>query len=133
MDLFYTIVLTVAIIVLILILTIVGITLGSTNNSQSFPPSKNTCPDYWTVSNNASDPSGTCIIDSRNMGSITKNNNVYSFPQNTKGVISSSDGRINFTDSAWESSYMRSNQCALYQWTNNNKISWDGVSNFNGC
>jgi hypothetical protein len=126
MDIFYTIVLTIAIIFLILILTIVGITLNSTNNNQSFPPTKNTCPDYWTVS--------TCILDPRNMGTITKNSdNTYKFPSSTKGVVDSSTGKINFTDSTWASSYMRTNQCALYQWTNNNKISWDGVSNFNGC
>ena len=116
----------IAIIILILILTIIGVMLSQHNNTI-FPPTKNPCPDYWTE---LIDTNGTisCQIDSRNIGSFNSNKNPHAPGYN------SSNNSINFNDPGW-SKYSNATtiMCGLKKWCNQNKIMWDGVSNFNGC
>lgn len=143
METFYTIVIIVAIVILILLLTIIGIILSQKNNAQVYPPSKNTCPDYWTAS---VDNSGNtiCVINDKNKGIIASNTNGYkltldkNLPTTDKTMIftpgfNSSNNSINFKDPMWATSYGKTQECSLNKWTNENKIIWDGISNYNGC
>jgi len=134
MEAFYIIVLSVAVIFLILVLTIIGIMMSAKNNKEVFPPTKNTCPDYWTSVDNGGDPKvNKCKINPSNIGSFTRGTDqTYNIPTDTPGY-NAADGTINFGDSKWGTKYQRTSQCALNFWTNTNKISWDGISNFNGC
>ena len=136
MEMFYTIVIIIATVILILLLTVIGIILSQKDNSKVFPPSKNTCPDYWTASGD------TCVIDNRNKGIITYDTgyNLTSDKQTTltdttKIFSPGFDGNksINFKDAQWATSYGKTQECALHKWTNQNKISWDGISNYNDC
>lgn len=120
MEQFYKIVIIIAIVFLILFLTIIGIILYSKNNSQVYPPTKNDCPDYWNADD--SDPP-KCQINPVNIGDIS----------NFQGTPGYNNGLINFSDSGWASQYKTTNICALNKWTTQHKISWDGVSNYNGC
>lgn len=142
MEMFYTVVIIIATVILILILTIIGIILSQKNNAQVYPPSKNTCPDYWTAHDNSGNI--TCIINDKNKGIIDISNNSYklttdkNLPTIDNTMIftpgfNSSNNSINFNDSLWATSYGKTQECALNKWTNQNKISWDGISNFNGC
>lgn len=137
MEMFYSIVIVVATVILILLLTVIGIILSQKNNVQVFPPSKNTCPDYWTVSGDK------CVIDDKNKGIISNVNSNYNLTSDkqtsrtdsTKIFTPGFDGTksINFKDAKWATSYGNTQECALHKWTNQNKISWDGISNYNNC
>lgn len=138
---FYSIVAIVATVFLILLLTMVGIALSQAKE-QNFPPSKNTCPDYWIASPDNTDPTKTvCKISDLNMGVIKKDtdgsymmsavatdaNKAY-----TPGYVSAAR-TVDFSDPKWTSAFSASGQCALKKWANKYDISWDGVSNFNNC
>lgn len=133
METFHFTVLTIAIVFFIIIIISFSILLSyKKNNILVYPTTKNTCPDYWNVS---VDVSG-CIIDDRNTGNIVKDasgNYILSNkgPLPTYGFDGAST--INFSDPSWSSGYVRTNQCALKLWSNQNNISWDGVSNYNSC
>lgn len=134
MDTFYVAVVGIALVVLILILTIIGIMMNDkTSNVAVYPPLQSTCPDYWTV-----DTNGNCIVSSVNIGNVsadklklTKRNGGI-LPNNYSSTIDST-GAINFNDPGFASSYKLSQTCALRQWSLNNNIEWDGISNYNGC
>lgn len=114
----------IAIIVLILLLTIFGIML-SYKNKVVFPPSKNTCPDYWSE---VFDDNGksVCQIDNRNVGTF------FSDTTSTPGY-NSVNKTVNFNDPGWANIGKSSAMCSLQKWCNSKKIVWDGVSNYNGC
>jgi hypothetical protein len=137
---FYTIVLSIAIIVLIIILTGFGIILSKTKQNIIFPPTKNTCPDYWSAQTNGN--TVVCKLNPKNLGDLsskTKGNVVTYNLTTTSGSkyftpgYNASNKTVDFTDSTWSSAFMRSNQCALKYWSNKHAISWDGVANYNGC
>lgn len=144
METFYIIVVVVATIVLILLLTIIGIILSQKNNVKVFPPSKNTCPDYWNAKENT-DKKIVCNINQKNIGDIQSNDQGYkiTLDQNLSktdktwtfapGFVGDTTNTINFNDEKWASSYSTTQQCALKKWTNQHNIMWDGISNFNGC
>lgn len=140
MEIFYIIVMSIATIVLIILLTIIGIILSQKNNAQIYPPSKNTCPDYWKADKDAAG-NAVCIINDINKGNINKDttgNYLLSTDKyNTLKVFTPAyvDGsnKINFNDATWASGFSTTQQCALKKWSNTNKINWDGISNFNGC
>ena len=118
METFYIIVLSVAVGLLILLLTYIGIkmTYYRTSGVNAFPPISSSCPDNWT----SSDSIGNCIASG----------NVVINKQNTPiGFISNK--QVNFQDSGW--SVGGTKQCNLRKWSNTNNISWDGISNYNGC
>jgi len=131
MESFYIIVITIAIICLILTLTVIGIILTSQTTAVTFPPTQNTCPDYWTV---GTDMTGNviCNVNPMNVGiyACTTASGGYKIDPSPPGYTS---GKFDFSDPGWATTYTTTNQCALHKWTNQNNISWDGVSNYNGC
>jgi hypothetical protein len=129
MEYFYIIVLTVAIICLILTLTVIGIILSSQTNAAVFPPTQNSCPDYWTSGDNGGDTTkNICIPRNINIGTYGVIRDMSGVP----GYIYPSN-KIDFGDAGWGGEYSKTNQCALKLWSNQHNISWDGISNFNGC
>jgi hypothetical protein len=139
MELFYTVVLSIAVIMLILLLVLFGLMNRMKQTKQSFPPTQNDCPDYWTKTVNSSGVN-VCKAGNVNVGSgfssITGSKNANGsmsiFNSNT-GLVDATEQTIAFSDAKWGEYYSASNQCALKSWTNANNINWDGVSNFNGC
>jgi len=137
---FYQIVAIVATIFLIILLTIVGLSLRDAK-TVNFPPSKNSCPDYWIA--DYSDPAKVkCKINALNMGTIKKDpsNGEYMMSANIrdKGKIytpgyNAADKTVDFTDPSWPAAFSSSAQCATKKWANKYDISWDGVSNFASC
>jgi len=129
METFYIIVISVAIICLILTLTVIGIILSSQKTDVVFPPTKNTCPDYWTSEDNGGDTTqNLCIPSSLNVGNYGSAENLTG---NLNGYLEGS--AVNFGDADWATNYQTTSECALKSWANKNNISWDGVSNYNGC
>lgn len=140
METFYIIVLSIAILFLILILTSVGILLSTKNNIEVYPPMKNDCPDYWQSSNENNQI--VCTPNNKNYGKlklsfatdykITKTD--LFVPDNVSNdIITSDNKKINFNHPSWASAYNSTNTCALYKWTNDNNVVWDGISNYNAC
>jgi hypothetical protein len=137
MEVFHFTVLTVAIVFFIIIIISISILLSyKKNNIATYPPTMNTCPDYWDV---ASDVSGCKIPNSGiNVGELYKqtadaNGNTYNITTIPSTFGLKGNNTINFADSAWSSSYSSTNRCALKTWSNKNNIIWDGVSNYNSC
>lgn len=136
MDLFYLIVGSIAVVLLIVMLTYAGILMTynkKTTSSDPFPPSKSTCPDYWTASQDLS----YCMIPgktSRNIGTIfdsktgVTNLTVTSTPGYNQG---SGSDRINFNDTDWSKS--GTSTCNQKTWAKTYGVFWDGVTNYNGC
>ena len=119
MDTFYIIVLSIAVVLLILILTFVGIMMKRQDSSTVFPPTVNTCPDFWTVD------AGKCIIPTP--GSP----NASASTSSSTDAPYASDGKIDPNDVKWSKD--GSAICNQRKWANKEGISWDGVSNYNGC
>jgi hypothetical protein len=131
MEIFYIAVLIIAVFFLILILTTLGILMKAKDNAVPFPPSKNTCPDYWTVAEGSQEKDAKCKPNpSINRGKLFTGSNQPI--KNTKGYDATT-GVINFNDAGWSGFAGKSQQCAIHDWTISNQITWDGVSNFNGC
>jgi len=136
MDWFHITVLTVALVVLILLLTFIGIVMSNQKRNMTYPPTYNTCPDYWTISTDGSN----CIIPTYNsqlnIGSLYSSPNVlaqsvYSTPgfnSPTDPATNATTNQINFNDSNWKGSI-----CNQKTWAVNNSIVWDGISNYNSC
>ena len=120
METFYIIVLSIAVVLLILILTFVGIMMKTQDSSTVFPPTVNTCPDFWTVD------AGKCIIpdkDTKNaLASKPTDQNVAPYPKSNQ---------IDPNNPLWSKN--GSAICNQRKWANKEGISWDGVSNYNGC
>lgn len=137
MDIFYIIVLSVAIILLILILTYLGIVMGqnkTSTSSSAFPPIKNTCPDYWSISKTDLSSCEIPASGARNVGNIYDSTGVVLLEEKTTPgyKIGSTPLKINFNDGGWTSGGT-SATCSQKNWANQNNIIWDGVSNYNGC
>jgi hypothetical protein len=129
MESFHIIVLTIAVIILILVLTVIGIMMtNKTYDSSVFPPSTNSCPDYWTAGTN-----GNCTVLSVNKGSFTTSGGTdtydFTLPGKTPGY---SAGIVNFNDNGWTSNGGTA-LCNQKDWAIKYGISWDGVANYNGC
>jgi hypothetical protein len=135
---FYHIVSIVATVFLILLLTMIGLAFNK-SKGQNFPPSKNTCPDYWIADN--TDPEKTvCKITGSNMGKITKGTDgSYLMSANKEANKAHTPGynaasmSVNFSDALWPAAFGSSGQCSLKKWANKYEISWDGIANFNNC
>ena len=142
MEIFYIMVLSVAVILLIAVLSYIGVKM--TNNSSSvaiYPPSSLPCPDYWAQT---TDPNGNtvCFIppyvasDSSspipsNTGKIYGSDGANTLNSSTPGY-SKNNNSINFSNPGWAYSG-KTNVCAQKQWANSNLIQWDGVSNYSNC
>lgn len=136
MDLFYIIVLSIAVVFLIVFLTTFGLLMKSTEQTTAYPPTYSTCPDYWEIAQDGS----KCIIPSNqsslNVGSIYTSPNTlnpavinttttpgYSYDISNNKVTN----YIDFTNLGWKGI------CSKKTWAINNGIVWDGVSNYNSC
>jgi len=117
MDIFYKIVLTVAILMLIIILIVVGAAVQNSNNEAAYPPSALKCPDYWI------DASNGCSSNGVNLGN-------YDSPQT---IDFGSDTWTQATDLSNVDFSGLSETCAKKKWANTYDILWDGVSNYNSC
>jgi hypothetical protein len=137
MDLFYIIVLSIAVGILIILLTFIGIGLrknGGFGASQggAWPPIESACPDYWTV--DSSDPK-YCIVPPidqstglvpRNTGSIYKDNSIDSGFSSATRAYDASNKKIDFTDPYYTA-------CNKKSWAKKWGVYWDGYTNYNGC
>jgi hypothetical protein len=139
MDLFYTIVIGIAILVLIIILAVIGVQMSSkTANKVTFPPTQGTCPDYWSIADDNKSCQIPLITTSQPLSSLKNVGKVYDAngkllltPQNTFG-FDPSKKTIDFTNKSW-TSLGSTNTCQERTWANNYNILWDGVSNYNKC
>ena len=124
MDLFYKVVLTVAIIALIIVLIVVGVAVSNSSKTKVFPPTALKCPDYWTY-----DTTNGCSVNVDNEGTLNAD-------QNQQPTTS-----VNFDDPTWRNDtkwsgtdYVGlSETCARKKWANTYGIIWDGISNYNSC
>jgi len=136
MEVFHFAVLTVAIVFFIIIIISFSILLSyKRNNIATYPPTMNTCPDYWDV---ATDVSGCKIKGNINIGNLKNqaadpSGNTYNITTTPSTFGLKGNNTINFADSAWSTNYSSTNHCALKTWSNRNNIVWDGVSNYNSC
>jgi hypothetical protein len=140
MDSFYLTVASIAVIILILMLTYVGVLLYYTKTSDTFPPMRNQCPDYWELTD-----SNKCVFPansaSKNRGSLKSDAttpaliNLTTEPR-LKDVVVASGGKSHFdmNSEVWNNLYGKKGElCNKKYWANLNNISWDGVSNSNEC
>ena len=135
MDTFQIAVLTVATIILILIFVGIGLLVRYADKQKVFPPTANTCPDYWAVDNR-----GRCIIPNSSTGKnigklysgtsssiVLTSNSSDTSKTYTPGYSSSTgstSGTINFSDNG-RSSLGKSSICAQKDWATKNEVSWD--------
>jgi hypothetical protein len=124
---YYTIVLVIAVVLLIIALTIVGMTITA-NKKQAFPDFKNTCPDYWTLSDgNICTPPE----DNINLPLPAKFSGGEKSAVKHAGVhLDSHNTYIQYMDvgtTNW------SGLCDKSHWSKMTGILWDGVSNTNSC
>lgn len=119
MDTFYTITLTIAIVLLIIILTYIGLKIRGSKSKAIYPPQVSNCPDGW-ISNEIG---GNC-----NIPNITPN--PYNFrSSDTYGL---GVNTIDFSDKGWFNNNT-SSVCNKNAWANKYNITWDGITNYNGC
>ena len=107
MNLFKSIVLTIAVVLLIICLAMVGVGLvfGS-KSKKKFPPVQSDCPDKWTAKSGSSGVS--CSPPAGN-------------GKGTAGCGSISASHPQFSGP--------SGQCNKYKWANKCGVSWNGVTN----
>lgn len=129
MESFHTIVLTIAVIILILVLTVIGIMMtNKTYDSSVYPPTTNECPDYWTANTVAGVT--TCTYTAgKNTGEGGATPTFTSGTHTTKGL---SGTTVDFNNVGWSSNGGTA-LCNQKDWAIKYGISWDGVSNYNGC
>ncbi len=135
MEIFYIAVLIIAVFFLIIILTTLGLLMKAKNNAIAFPPSKSTCPDYWTVKYDATDTEKKkpkCEVPSNNVNAgkvaLTSSNTI-----GYTAAVGQTPANIDFSVAGWAGVPGKTAQCAIHDWAVTNEIVWDGVSNFTGC
>jgi len=151
-----------ALVLLILILIMIGVSLTQLQSLDSFPPTQNACPDYWDVSSNPI-YCGVPVNDTmKNFGYINANSNTgvdLTSDQNigmcTSGstfgcgggdksyldvqpYVAGSQKRFQYvklnSNPNWSTLYPGvTERCAQKSWAQTMNISWDGVTNYNGC
>jgi hypothetical protein len=142
MDLFYVIVVGVAIFLLIIMLTYIGMQMGSSAaaSDTGFPPVKQTCPDKWT-SILGSNNQVLCNIPSYAANSMKNAGNLYAADGTISPTImaatpglqtANNSSTIDFNHAAW-SAYGLTPDCKQKEWANSYNIVWDGISNYNKC
>ena len=114
MDIFYIVVLSIAIILLILLLTVVGLMMKNKNRIDVYPPFQSQCPDYWGVNTD-----GTCNPNT----TINRLPNSYNpKPSDLKKIrIDIPGGNVH--------DFSGNSLCDNKKWATQYSIEWDGVSN----
>lgn len=159
MDSFFMYVSIGALLLLIIVLIIVGVGMNALHKQDSFPPVKNACPDYWDVSSNPVYCGFPLIDTMRNRGYIQnvsggievsnkQNVGLCTAGRTSFGCVDGGDTYLklqpkrstNFQymklndNTAWGTLYPgKSEKCAQKMWAETMGISWDGVTNYNGC
>lgn len=163
MDPFFLYVSIGALALLIISLVVIGVMLSQMNSYSVFPPLQAACPDHWDVSSNPNYCGAPILANARNLGNIQKTTNTgitKTAPENigmctgtTFGCTKSDPTYIDVTayngtdtfqyirlgkdNPKWNSKdglYPdKTALCAQHKWANLMDISWDGVSNYNGC
>lgn len=140
MDLFRIVVLSIAVIVLILLLVFIGILLSRGKTNDAWPPTANTCPDYWSVNEDGK----SCAIPSNQGANSLNIGTMYgNLPSNLPGQGSQlSTSFVNYNNpdafvADTKGDYIEldkfSGICQKRCWAKNFNIVWDGVSNYNNC
>jgi hypothetical protein len=162
MNPFYMYVSIGALVLLIIVLIIVGVGMTTMHKQDAFPPVQNACPDYWDVSSNPVYCGAPVLDTQRNRGFLstkpnqgidtTDNKNIGLCAAGTKyfGCVDSGTTllelqskdtakdfqymKLNNNSAAWNRMYPgKTERCAQKSWAQAMNITWDGVSNFNGC
>ena len=144
MELFYNIVLLIAVVLLILCLTYIGIVISSKKNVgesvSDFPPTKSSCPDNWeakTVDTNGVEKV-YCVVpneDQKNVGNLLDVYNNGTNASNTYGYnseIASPEKVIDFENPLW-AAQGKTPDCQKKAWADSNDVLWDGITNYNKC
>lgn len=150
MDLFYTIVLIVAVILLILMLAFIGLRMANnTNLDITYPPNSMNCPDKWKgvkiddstyhclLPEYSTDASGNVDISGNigtlYSGSTTLNTTVIGAPGYTVSDASFGN-RFNFNSTGWAGYEAGlSADCSKRSWSLAHGLLWDGITNYNKC
>jgi hypothetical protein len=108
----------------------------ASTTTTPWPPTMNTCPDYWTIlgdgSCNVPSPLDTSVNAPTSAGWVNNTTSIAG-EQYVPGY-SSSRHSINFNDAGWSSPALGSSSlCAKRKWAITNTIVWDGVTNYTGC
>lgn len=159
MDPFFMYVSIGALVLLILILTVIGVAMTQLRSLDPFPPTMNACPDYWDVSANPAYCGVPVNTNMNNYGYIvttngkvdtTNNQNIGMCVGNTSSFgcrkgntylnLDPAPSASNFqyiklsNNPSWSTLYPGlSERCAQRSWAQTMNITWDGVSNYNGC
>ena len=105
---FYTTTIIITVVILLVLLTWIGITMSGAKTQQLFPSTQNLCPDGWTSDGNGFCTQPTSTISPNRLPSSATGNTIPDILNATGGV------------------------CGAQRWASQNKITWDGVSNYNG-
>ena len=162
MDPFFMYVSIGALVLLIIVLIVIGVSMTKFQSLDPFPPTQNACPDYWDVGSDPK-YCGIPIKDKKNMGQIflnaegkgvdaTKNQNIgmCTAGKSNFGCVGSTDPVYlpanakqpseNFQyvqmnkNNKWQTMYPGlTERCAQRKWATTMGITWDGVTNYNGC
>ena len=159
-DPFYMYVSVGALVLLIIVLTALGIMMTYLQSTTSFPPTQNSCPDYWDASASNPDLCKFPLKGGKNVGEIEKySENGYInassgtadswhtklklqtddtppivFDTTKKNLTKYAYIQLNNNDSGWSSLYPgKTARCAQQAWAIENGLVWDGVTNYNGC
>jgi hypothetical protein len=136
MDMFYTLVLAIAIVFLIIVLTVVALSIKSAIKNQAYPPFQNSCPDYWNASEVEGD-NAVCGINPINVGKLGTDLKLTNTPSEDPSMVytpgwDATANTIDFGDSGWTSGFSgMTPACAQKQWATVNGIQWDGITNSN--
>ena len=140
MDVFYTVIVIIAVVIMILALTYIGIlisqkTIGA--NIVGYPPIATTCPDNWETME-TSTGNTVCKIpttEMKNVGALYDTNDVLDtgITGDTSGYGTQGDDKyIDFNNPLW-SSTSEITTCAKKTWADTYNIQWDGVTNYTLC
>ena len=161
MDPFFTYVSIAALVILIIVLIVIGVSMTRFQSLDPFPPTQNACPDYWDVGMDPK-YCGIPIKDKKNIGQIVLHSNGNVDPANKQNIGMCTAGKSNFGcvgssdkvylpandvqpssnfqyvkmsgNNSWQTMYPGlSERCAQRNWATTMGITWDGVTNYNGC
>jgi hypothetical protein len=140
MDTFRIIVLSIAAIVLILLLVFIGILLSKGKTDVAWPPTNNTCPDYWLVTE---DGSGCKIPGNLGANSLNVGTMYGNLPSDLPGhgqplsttFINYNNPKAYVEDPSGDLIDLQkfSGVCQQQCWSKQFNVVWDGVSNYNNC
>lgn len=143
MNLFYIIVLSIAILFLILLLTSFGVMLKRSKAVKAYPQNAPYCPDYWNVDTSVN-ANGIlnykCQVPTDIVGNIALlqkySNARLTVPSTSITTDVSGKTYIDFySNDMWQGN---TGVCNKYKWATTNsytgsKITWDGITNVNNA